>query len=388
MSNSCKLRLSRRQDRPSGRFAFAFAFAFAAAAAARHNVACVVFVALIAWVGCRPIYASPPSAEPTDNQTAKEEAIQVGLTGDATQDADTELHCREFRFIYGATVTKVEPGTPVRVWLPVATERYAQRVRVEEIRLPAAYRETTEKRFGNRLLYFEAKANTQGEIPIYVSYLVDRSELTWSRPERAGADDPGIYLSATRMVPVDEKLSAVLWGAKRPDGSRREMARHLYDAVDAHMKYDKPEDRPGWGQGDAVWACGHGFGNCTDFHSLFISAARSLGIPARFEIGFMIPPESTEVKSGPVGGYHCWAKFLADGHWFPVDISEADKSPSRREYYFGNVGSDRVTFTIGRDLELSPPTSAGPVNFLVYPYVEVDGVEHSSFRKEFRYEDL
>ena len=103
------------------------------------------------------------------------------------------------------------------------------------------------------------------------------------------------------------------------------------------MRYDKPIDKPGWGQGDAIWACGNGFGNCTDFHSLFISAARNLKIPSQFEIGFMIPPRNhaSEAKqSGSVGGYHCWAKFLADGKWLPVDISEADKHPGKEGVLF------------------------------------------------------
>ena len=35
-----------------------------------------------------------------------------------------------------------------------------------------------------------------------------------------------------------------------------------------------------------------------------------------------------------------------------------------------------------------PAQAAGPVNFLVYPYVEVDGRQHTSFEKRFRYEDV
>jgi hypothetical protein len=35
--------------------------------------------------------------------------------------------------------------------------------------------------------------------------------------------------------------------------------------------------------------------------------------------------------------------------------------------------ADRVTFSTGRDLTLEPKQNAGPLNFFVYPYVEVDG---------------
>ena len=135
------------------------------------------------------------------------------------------------------------------------------------------------------------------------------------------------------------------------------------------MKYDKSQ--PGYGNGDAVWACDSKTGNCTDFHSLFISLARSSSIPARFEIGFPLPNDKT---AGTIGGYHCWAWFHADGKgWTPVDISEADKHPELKDYYFGKLSADRVSFSIGRDIVLVPKSDAKPLNYFVYPHVEVDG---------------
>src|SRR5947207_2846041 len=82
------------------------------------------------------------------------------------------------------------------------------------------------------------------------------------------------------------------------------------------------------GQGDSVWACESKYGNCTDFHSLFISLARSQKIPAQFEIGFPIPEKRSADEMSEVPGYHCWAKFRPQGKgWIPVDISEASKNP-------------------------------------------------------------
>ena len=94
-------------------------------------------------------------------------------------------------------------------------------------------------------------------------------------------------------------------------------------------------------------------------------------IPAKFEIGFPLPDKR---GAGDVAGYHCWAKFRPEGKgWIPVDISEANKHPEMRDYYFGNLTEDRVAFSTGRDLTLVPKQDGGPVNFLIYPYVEVDG---------------
>ena len=76
-----------------------------------------------------------------------------------------------------------------------------------------------------------------------------------------------------------------------------------------------------------------------------------------------------------MNGYHCWASFyVKENGWIPVDISEADKHPELKEYYFGNLTEDRVTFTIGRDIELVPRQTGPPLNYFIYPYVEVGGM--------------
>ena len=53
--------------------------------------------------------------------------------------------------------------------------------------------------------------------------------------------------------------------------------------------------------------------------------------------------------------------------------SGADKNPLKRDYFFGNLTEDRVSFTTGRDITLVPKQAGPPLNYFVYPYVEVDG---------------
>jgi len=134
------------------------------------------------------------------------------------------------------------------------------------------------------------------------------------------------------------------------------------------MRYDK--SGTGWGHGDALYACDARTGNCTDFHAYFIALARSIGIPARFAIGATIPADKNE---GTIDGYHCWAEFLADGRWVPVDISEAWKNRKLADYYFGHNPANRFELTKGRDLVVDPEPESGPINFLVYPLLEMNG---------------
>ena len=176
------------------------------------------------------------------------------------------------------------------------------------------------------------------------------------------------YLESEPLVPLDDrfkKLASEITQSRKTD---LEKGRAIYDYVLSVMKYDK--SGTGWGRGDAFYACDAKKGNCTDFHALFIAIARSAKIPSSFMVGFTIPTDKDE---GEIEGYHCWAEFLADGKWIPVDISEAWKNPSAKEYYFGHHPANRFEMTRGRQLTFDPMPNGGAINFLVHPYIEVDG---------------
>ena len=178
----------------------------------------------------------------------------------------------------------------------------------------------------------------------------------WLSPDRLVPDTPMFHIIAS---------DAIGSGPRRDDLTR---ARALYDHVLSKLRYDKTGD--GWGHGDAVYACQACAGNCTDFHSYFIALARAAGIPARFAIGATIPADKDE---GGLTGYHCWAECFDRGHWVPVDLSEAWKNPALADYYFGHNPANRFELSTGRDLVVDPAPASGPINFLVYPVLEVGG---------------
>ena len=60
------------------------------------------------------------------------------------------------------------------------------------------------------------------------------------------------------------------------------------------------------------------------------------------------------IKETLKDGYHCWAEFYADGKWWPIDISEADKYTSLSTYYFGHNPANRIELSHGRDLVADP----------------------------------
>jgi len=56
-----------------------------------------------------------------------------------------------------------------------------------------------------------------------------------------------------------------------------------------------------------------------------------------------------------------------------VDISEANKYSSLSTYYFGHHPANRIELSRGRDLVVEPGPVSGPINFLAYPVLEIDG---------------
>jgi transglutaminase-like putative cysteine protease len=192
------------------------------------------------------------------------------------------------------------------------------------------------------------------------------------------------FLEPDRLVPVTGIPAQLAAQETKGATTPLEKARDIYEYVFRTMKYDK--SGTGWGHGDTLWACDSKHGNCTDFHSVFISMARAEKIPARFQIGFPIPADK---HSAEIPGYHCWAEFYLDSTgWVPVDISEAWKHQEKHDYFFGAHDVNRVQFTEGRDLKLAPAQEGAPLNYFVYPYVEIGGKEYPNVSIAFSFEDV
>jgi hypothetical protein len=267
-----------------------------------------------------------------------------------------------FEFRYRATLPNLTANA--RCWLPLAVSDDFQTVTVKSTTAPGVRKILDDPVHGNRVLFLELTPADSGEA-IEIVYEVVRKEKS------AYAGDPveaKRYLQPERLVPSDATIVATARTAVGDRESDLMKARALYDFVMDQMTYKKFGE--GWGQGDAMFACNSLYGNCTDYHAYFIGLARAVGIPARFAIGASIPSERNE---GGTDGYHCWAEFYAEGKWWPVDISEADKFSALSMYFFGHHPANRFEFTRGRDLVVEPGPASGPINFLAYPLLEVDG---------------
>jgi len=299
---------------------------------------------------------------------------------------------RTFDLTYSAEIHDLPAGTKeVDLWLPFPQSDEYQKILSAKVNSAFPTKIETASQYGNKMVHLVVKNPTAATIPVTMEFTVERKERVQKNFMEVKTTNDGKapqnlqrWLQADHLVPLDQRIremSGEITAGKKTDVDK---ARSIYDYVLANMKYDK--SGTGWGNGDIYWACDAKRGNCTDFHALFIGLARTAGIPAKFEIGFPLPADKRE---GEIAGYHCWAEFWLNGYgWVPVDISEAWKDPARREYFFGAHDANRVQFSIGRDVTLSPQQAGAPLNYFIYPYAEVDGKAFSQINKKFTFREV
>ena len=245
----------------------------------------------------------------------------------------------------------------------------------------------TDGGYGNKVLFLKPGQSAQDEnaSEIILSFKVKRVEYSAASSSGDSHRTLSRFLKPDKLVPINGRLKALAKKITQGKNDDLERARAIYDYIIDELTYSK-DDPMVCGIGDSLLTLEAKKGICTDYHSLFISLARSLGIPAKFEIGYRIPEEKSE---GKLNGYHCWAKFyLKDKGWIPVDISEADKYPEKRGYFFGHIDENRVHFTTGRDIKLRYAKNQQSLNFFIYPYAELDNSQFCDIDFEVSFKNL
>ena len=331
---------------------------------------------------------------------------------------------RSFSFNYSIEIESTK-GKKMELWIPVPQSNSVQEisnVTIDSDGLSYEFKE--EKDHNNKYVYIYSNSGTKTAKTVVLTFDVKRFEHQNTNYDNV---DPNNYLSESSMVPVGSIFSKIVKENKLTGNNMR----GVYDYVLTGMHYGKPTDdknsgnykyvhggknpktgqewlprnityglkkktrdelaksqnknaKYAYGNGNSLYACDIGVGNCTDYHSYFMSLSRTLETPARFHMGFPIPSG----EEGKVKGYHCWADYYVDGEgWYPVDISEADKDPSKIEYFFGTVDESRVEMMAGRDFKLEGYEDE-VVNLFIYPILEVADKKSNKFSKSFYYKNL
>ena len=324
--------------------------------------------------------------------TAVAFASEASTASSASAVSDpASLRQRRFEFHYTGTVDPIPPGSAkVEIWLPYPQNDEHQQITDIHLTTPGQVDITRDTTDGNWVAHLVVE-KPERPIEIDLTFTVLRTESLRhdfpggsTPPAAAPPADLARWLKPDRLVPLNARIQKLAKEVTQGKTTDLEKARAIYDYVVQTMSYDK--SGTGWGNGDISWACDAKRGNCTDFHALFIGLARAVGIPAKFEIGFPLPLEHGQDE---VAGYHCWAEFYSAGYgWVPVDASEAKKHPEKQDYFFGALDENRVQLSVGRDLNLLPRQSGPPLNYFIYPYVEVDGKPYAGITRKFAFKDF
>ncbi|PLX42855.1 MAG: transglutaminase [Deltaproteobacteria bacterium] len=225
----------------------------------------------------------------------------------------------------------------------------------------------------------------------------EKKELTFSfnakRDERRAIDlvetnakwDPRDYdewLAPTALGPIDGVVKNLAEEITAGKEGLLAKARAIYDWT-CENTYREPETR-GCGKGDVCNLLNNPGGKCADIHSIFVSLARAAGIPSREIFGIRLGKKDGE---NITTWQHCWAEFYLPGRgWVAVDPGDVRKMMLKRgltpkdavpddlrESYWGGVEPYRVKLGTGRDINLTPKQKGPALNYLMYPYAEVDG---------------
>ncbi|NOY69721.1 MAG: transglutaminase domain-containing protein [Deltaproteobacteria bacterium] len=299
------------------------------------------------------------------------------------------LSSRTFDFVYSVTVRDIpQNATRLDLWIPVPQTTAHQEISNLKIDCKYPQQILVEPEYKNKMAYVNIKGKLPRELEMTLSCTAVRKSVSSpDNPEQISDAVLQRFLKPDRLVPIDGKIAAEASSAiaEKKEATAEEKARAIFDDVTETMIYDK--SRPGWGRGDAIYACDARRGNCTDFHSLFIGMARASSIPSKFVIGFPLPSGKA---SGEIPGYHCWAEFYIKGKgWLPVDASEAYKHPEKHDFFFGGLDANRIELTTGRDISLQPSTAyAKPLNYFIYPFVLIDAKPWPKVEKHFSFANI
>ena len=189
------------------------------------------------------------------------------------------------------------------------------------------------------------------------------------------------YLQADSWIPTAGPVADIAQSIQKEKQGILEKSRAVYDWV-VENTYRDPNVK-GCGLGIVEVTLSKRSGKCADISSVYVALARNIGVPAREVFGIRLGKKATQDITGD---YHCWAEFYLPGTgWVPVDPADVRKKmlvdnlkladvKELREYFFGRVDAYRVVLEQGgRNISLQPAQADKPVNYLMYPYAEVDG---------------
>ena len=249
-------------------------------------------------------------------------------------------------------MAEAHPGGVLRAWLPIPAPCEMQS-EIEILDVTPGARLAPED-VPQRTIHWEGMPC--GE-PCTVTYRY-RTHLLYTRMDqlRPAAEQPRFDLEEEAphilFTPWLRSLCALI---TQGCGDPLEKARAIYDYVTCHTSY---RYQPAYVCLESIAdSCAKtGWGDCGVMALLFITLCRIAGIPARWQSGLYVTPNSA--------GAHDWAQFYIAPHgWLWADCSFGSGAhrmgnEARRLHYFGNLDPMRMAANRRFYAQLTPPDEA------------------------------
>lgn len=285
---------------------------------------------------------------------------------------------------FDITIEVPENAKEVRLWLPYPVSNEYQTI--EDVKVEGNFDYSgvhLEAEHGIISLYAEWN-EPKGDAKLTYSFKIERREIVMKNFPEKEAPIPAYimekYLQPTSLGPTTGVVKDIATEVTKGEKTVLGKATAIYDYIVENG--ERNPDIRGCGIGDVESLLESLSGKCADISPVFVTMARSVGVPAREIFGTRI------AKEGDISGaYHCRAEFYLPGYgWVPVDPSDVLKFMLKKEceiddpetievrqYLFGAQTETYIDFYAGRDITLNPAQDGGKLNYFMYPYAEVDG---------------
>ena len=249
----------------------------------------------------------------------------------------------------------VPAGETLRVWMPFPYENLRQRnISLESSNRPVTYSEGSK----HHTVYMEAVAEKGKPTHFEYTFSYDVGERHYSQQDLIAMLEPyntndSEYIKYTgdepRHVIITDEMRAL---ARKIVGSETNpvlQAAKVYEWIGHNLpwagarEYSTLSNIP-------QYVIENGHGDCGQVGLLYITLVRSLGIPARWESGWMLHPDEIN--------WHDWCETYFEGvGWVPTDPSfgRSAVGTSLNDYYATGIDVYRMASNEGVGDKLSPP---------------------------------
>jgi transglutaminase-like putative cysteine protease len=160
---------------------------------------------------------------------------------------------------------------------------------------------------------------------------------------------PSVYLASQKYWPVDDpQITKIAANLRTP--------RQVYDYVVSHLSYDYQKADNPYRQGALLALQNPQSSLCTEFTDLFVSLARSAGIPAREVEGYAHSSDNKLKPTNPDGDIlHAWPQYYDSDHqnWISIDPTWANTTNGID--YFSDLDLNHFAFVFHGESSNYPP---------------------------------